>query len=320
MYFFEKDFYEVAITSAVGAVGLASQIPCIILNGYEPINGSIMSMGLGTAIGAGMRLPLRYKKWKLFHDIMKKDEFKEEKKLYLEYVKDIAEFLKSIGVSSDLSGAFLCKMLIDGGILSEDKVEFASYKKDYYDHFVDMMGSRVATGSFCCRHCASLVTDVINEMGGVACDIAVNRSKKDEEKTLYANHLITGLEHNNKAVLFDPSTPSHLLPLCGLIEFKTQKGKIVTISLDEEHCYEEKMSEHDFEKVNRKNIKRLKSLEALDVTEEMLGEYLEAFTTYLRHCDEISDFRDREMPKIKRLSKLNKIITPYSEKEKSSRE
>ena len=51
-----------------------------------------------------------------------------------------------MGVSSDLSGAFLCKMLIDGGILSEDKVEYASYKKDCYDHFVDMMGSRVATG------------------------------------------------------------------------------------------------------------------------------------------------------------------------------
>ena len=128
MYCFEKDFYEVAITSAIGVLGIASQIPCIILNGYEPINGSIMSMGLGTAFGAGISLPLRYEKWKLFHNIMKKEEFKEEKKLYLEYVKDVAEFLKSIGVSSDLSGAFLCKMLIDGGILSEDKVEY-SYKE-----------------------------------------------------------------------------------------------------------------------------------------------------------------------------------------------
>ena len=33
-----------------------------------------------------------------------------------------------------------------------------------------------------------------------------------------------------------------------------------------------------------------------------------------------SDFKDKEMPKIKRLSKLNKIVTPYFEKEKSSRE
>lgn len=71
---------------------------------------------------------------------MKKEEFKEEKKLYLEYVKDIAEFLKSIGVSSDLTGAFLCKMMIDSGVLSDEKVEFASFKKDLYDHFTDMMG------------------------------------------------------------------------------------------------------------------------------------------------------------------------------------
>ena len=259
MYCFEKDFYEVAITSAVGVLGIASQIPCIILNGYEPINGSIMSMGFGTALGAGIRLPLRYEKWKLFHNIMKKEEFKEEKKLYLEYVKDIAKFLKSMGVSSDLSGAFLCKMLIDGGILSEDKVE-------------------------------------------------------------YANHLITGLKHNDKAVLFDPSAPLVLLPMSGLLEFKTQKGKIVTKSFDEEYCYEEKISEHDFEKVNRINLRKLKSLEPLDVSEEMFGEYLEAFTTYIRYSDEISDFKDKEMPKIKRLSKLNKIVTPYFEKEKSSGE
>ena len=320
MYCFEKDFYEVAITSAVGVVGIASQIPCIILNGYEPINGSIMSMGFGTVLGAGIRLPLRYEKWKLFHNIMKKEEFKEEKKLYLEYVKDIAKFLKSMGVSSDLSGAFLCKMLIDGGILSEDKVEYASYKKDCYDHFVDMMGSRVATGSFCCRHCASLVTDVINEMGGVASDVSVRRCSVDEEKGEYANHLITGLKHNDKAVLFDPSSPLVLLPMSGLLEFKTQKGKIVTKSFDEEYCYEEKISEHDFEKVNRINLRKLKSLEPLDVSEEMFGEYLEAFTTYIRYSDEISDFKDKEMPKIKRLSKLNKIVTPYFEKEKSSRE
>ena len=52
MYSFEKDFYEVAIVSGVGLCGIASQIPQIILNGYEPINGSIISMGLGTSIGA----------------------------------------------------------------------------------------------------------------------------------------------------------------------------------------------------------------------------------------------------------------------------
>lgn len=320
MYSFEKDFYEVAITSAVGICGIASQIPCIILNGYEPMNGSIMSMGFGTALGAGMRLPLRYKKWKIFHDVMKKEEFKKEKKLYLEYVKEIAEFLKSIGASSDLTGAFLCKMMIDSGILSEGKVEFASFKKDLYDHFTDIMGARVTTGTFCCRHVASLVTDVINEMGGVACDVAVHRCKTDEEKGLYANHLITGIEHENKSVLFDPSCPSFLLPFGGLIEFKTQKGKIVTKSFDEGYYYEEKLSEHDMEKINRTNLRRLKTLEPLEVEEEMLGNYLEAFTTYLRYSDEIDRFRVKEIPKIKKLSRLNKIVTPHYEKEKSNEE
>ena len=124
----------------------------------------------------------------------------------------------------------------------------------------------------------------------------------------------------DKAVLFDPSAPLVLLPMSGLLEFKTQKGKIVTKSFDEEYCYEEKISEHDFEKVNRINLRKLKSLEPLDVSEEMSGEYLEAFTTYIRYSDEISDFKDKEMPKIKRLSKLNKIVTPYFEKEKSSGE
>ena len=284
------------------------------------MNGSIMSMGFGTALGAGMRLPLRYKKWKIFHDVMKKEEFKEEKKLYLEYVKDIAEFLKSIGASSDLTGAFLCKMMVDSGVLSDEKVEFASFKKDLYDHFTDMMGARVATGSFCCRHVASLVTDVINEMGGVACDVAVHRCKTDEEKGLYANHLITGLEQDNKSVLFDPSCPSFLLPFGSLIEFRTQKGKIVSKSFDEEHYYEEKISEHDFEKINRTNIKKIKGLEPLELDEEMLGNYLESFSIFLRSCDEIFEFRDRELPKIKKLSRLNKIVTPHSEKEKSNEE
>ena len=157
-------------------------------------------------------------------------------------------------------------------------------------------------------------------MGGVASDVSVRRCSVDEEKGEYANHLITGLKHNDKAVLFDPSSPLVLLPMSGLLEFKTQKGKIVTKSFDEEYCYEEKISEHDFEKVNRINLRKLKSLEPLDVSEEMFGEYLEAFTTYIRYSDEISDFKDKEMPKIKRLSKLNKIVTPYFEKEKSSGE
>lgn len=99
-----------------------------------------------------------------------------------------------------------------------------------------------------------------------------------------------------------------------LIEFKTQKGRIVAKSLDEEYSYEEKISEHDMEKINRINRKRLKSLESLEFDEEMLGNYLEAFITYLRHSDEIDRFRVKEMPKIKKLSRLNKIVTPHSEK------
>ena len=74
------------------------------------------------------------------------------------------------------------------------------------------------------------------------------------------------------------------------------------------------------EKINRTNIKRLKSLEPLELDEEMLGNYLEAFTTYLKHSDEISEFKENEMPKIKKLSRLNKIVTPHSEKDKSSME
>ena len=53
-----------------------------------------------------------------------------------------------------------------------------------------MMGARVATGTFCCRHVASLVTDVINEMGGVACDVAVHRCKTDEEKDQNKNKIM----------------------------------------------------------------------------------------------------------------------------------
>ena len=181
MYTFEKDFYEVAITGGIGLCGIASQIPQIILNGYEPINGSIISMGLGTSIGAFMKFPNRYKRGKIFHDVMNKKEFREEKKLYLEYVRDIAKFLKSIGASPDLTGAFLCKMMVDSGVLSDEKVEFASFKKDLYDHFTDIMGARVTTSTYCCRHIASLVTDVINEMGGVACDDSVHRCKVNEK-------------------------------------------------------------------------------------------------------------------------------------------
>ena len=302
MYSFQKDFYEVSITGAVGLCGFVSQIPHIIINGYQPINGSIMSMSLGLCLNSGVRFPMRYKKWKTYHNIMKKEEFKEEKNLYLEYVKDIAELLKSMDVSSDLVGAYLCKILIDGSILSENKIEFASYEYDKFDRFVDMMGSRVASGSFCCRHAASLVTDVINEMGGVACDVSVIRSDDKNSKDFFANHLVTGLEHEGKSVLFDPSIPSYLLPICGSIKFQTKKGKIVTSGFNDNLFYKEEIS--DFE--------------SLDVDEEMLGCYLEAFTTYLNHSDEIIKFKEEELPKIKRLAKLNRMVTPYYGKDKTS--
>ena len=318
MYSFEKDFYQTTLTGAVGVCGIVSQIPDIILNGYKPLNGSILSMSTCYFLSSGIRIPLHYKKWKKYHDVMKKDEFTEEKKLYLEYVKDIAEFLKSIGVSADLVGAYLCTLFIDEGVLSEKDVEFASYKEDNYDKFVDMMGARVATGAFCCRHVASLVTDVINEMGGVACDVSVIRSEKNEKKDFFANHLITGLEHDCKSVLFDPSIPMELLPILGSIKFETQKGKIVTSSFNGNLIYKEESSDFDFERINKLNNKKLKSLEPLEVDDNMFGIYLEAFTTYLTHSREIEEFKMEELPKIKKLSKLNKIISPFSDKDELS--
>ena len=313
MYSFDKEFYQVAGVGVVNGLAIASQIPYIINNGYDPVCGSIIAANTCSLIGTSTRVMFKYKKWKRLHDIMQKDEFLEHKELYKELVDDIALFFKEIGISNDLECAFFSKLCIDSGIFSEsDLIEFVSYKDDNCDHFVDMMGARITTGNFCCRHIASLTTDIINRMGGVAADISVCRMTEGEKESIYPNHLITGLVHDNKKVLFEASLPMVCYPLSGVVNFSTKKGQIMTKSMNG-FIYKERSSDFEAEKINRENLKIIKSLDDFVLEDDLsvIEEYTMAFSTYLKNGYELVEFREQEMPKIKRLAKLNRIITPH---------
>lgn len=315
MYQYEKDYYNVLGLSVVGTLGLLSQTGSIIMDGFHTFTPVMIGMNLGILVPSLMNISKKRTIYRIFNDYKNTFEFIEQKLLYDEFISDVAKFFKGMGIEADLRGAFFIKMCMDAGFFSETRdVMFATFKNDYFDRYVDVMGARVATGAFCCRHAASLVTDIINKMGGVACDIAVYRDQ-DNIRGNEANHLVTGLVHNNRVVLYESSFPMVMMSMGGAMEVKTKGGKIVSKNIDDSTTYIEFSSDFNNEKINRINRKRLDCLGTLQVegNQDLYGDYMDIFLEYISRRSELEEFYQKELPKIKRLSMLNKQVVPHGE-------
>ena len=320
MRVYDKGFYTTMSLTCVGGIAAFSHLADIIANGYDFNSMIFMSSCIGVSLSAATKVPRLYKIHKEFHDIIKTEEYKDYKFLYDEFVTDIAKLFHNIGVKNDLSGAYLFKLCLDSGIFSEIRdVRFSTWENDIYDHFLDVMGGRVATGSYCCRHATSLLTDVINSMGGVAANVSVYSkfAARPGQDDLYANHLVCALVHNDKRVVVDPNISLNLFPAggTGIIADKIKSINSIGIeTLGSLITYEGRKTEFSTERDNKKNLKKIIKYPSLELDSDVFANYMGALDVVSKCANEIEEFHETQLPKIKRLSQLHNYLVPHGKK------
>ena len=318
---YDKEFYSNAYLLSIYGASYLSKSVNMLVNGSDFSDIVFVVGALGFTFASALNVARIYPKWQELHGIAKTEEFQEYVELYKEYVKDNSRFLSELGAKGDLSGAYLYKLLLDDGFFSENReVNVGSYKNDKYDRFLDVMGARVTTGAYCCRHAASLLTDIINGMGGVAANVSVvNKSFGHMNKNQFRpDHLVTALIHNDKCAMVDPLMHKDFFPVGAtpiIDERRKTVNNIKAQSLASTILLEGRSSEYSIEQNNKKNFRKIMKNPSLQLNSDMMASYTLANDIFDRNRDEIETFYNDEVPKIKKLSMYNKKFTPYSDPE-----
>lgn len=233
-------------------------------------------------------------------------EYREFVELYKEFISDIAKMYKQLGFKGDFVGSVAYEFCVHNGIFSQGEV-CRDPEVDNYNESIKYCGGIVATGRFCCRHNASLLTDVLTEMGGLATDISVFIG--DEENESYANHLVTGVLCNGKKLVVDPMSYGDIY----FFDDRYSKGYMSIVS-SEETRYRIVSSVFSDEKDNKKRLKEFMRYECFDDFDEIHQIESAAKNEARKYFAEYEAFHEEEKPKILQLAKLNKAVSSYGRK------
>lgn len=282
----------------------AMQVP-FVLDGDVGVNGVMMAANFG--IGA----VLFYLKCKRF-SFLNTAEYKEYVAVYNEFVSDIAKMYKELGFKGDFSTSVVYKHCLESGIFSVEPVEYTLYYDDKDDVY-RYCGGRVATGKCCCRHNASLLADVLTEMGGVAPKVSVYLGEETNEKNIYrANHLVTGTLLNDKRLIVDPTV--------GLVDFwnhgaylfdREYSGKMTTVkSLDDTRFY---LLDPVYAKETDKgrSYKEFMKHDSDISSEELADSFFDGTMNACRYNDDFITFHHDEKKKILQLARLSSVVAPH---------
>ncbi len=146
------------------------------------------------------------------------DTYKKLENEYLSYISVLANFIKEIGMTSGIEVAIFYNFLLDLGYLSKNHFHQYEYIKPKKEEQMlryeipELLGSRVVTGESVCRHMASMLTDLENEIGNKAINIPVkqttNINRDSKQKIIFTNHL-TSIIQDHKTKLVFGYCPTH---------------------------------------------------------------------------------------------------------------
>lgn len=234
--------------------------------------------------------------------------------LYKDFVKDIATAYEELGIGPGLEAAVAFSYCLENGIFSKDKTNSYALFENDRDIFIVFLGGRVTTGKQCCRHSASLFSDInCNMKKGLSPKISVYLGNDYSKKLkLKPNHLVSGLVHKNKKMLFDSTASFNNMFADGLafIQDKKVRGRVVA----------ENVTGRTFSFVNDAYDNRLlgtdryeyfMELESIKDSSEIFDDYMEAIFSVVEHAKDFSDLHEEEKPKILQLANLSTIISPH---------
>lgn len=235
--------------------------------------------------------------------------------LYNEFVDDVVKMYEDLGIDPGLDSVVAYRLCLENGIFSHDGTDkYATYEDDK-DIFIALLGGRVTTGAHCCRHSASLFSDINNRMKkGLSPKISVYMGPEFSKKLrLKPNHLVSGLVHKNKKLLYDSTASLESLFDNGLLYIGDDSvlGRRVAQNVSGSK-YTFAPDGYD----NRRpfvtdTYEQFMELESVKDSSELVDDFMEAILTGAVHMRDFYDFHEEEKTKILQLSNLNKIIIPH---------
>lgn len=235
--------------------------------------------------------------------------------LYDEFTSDVAKMFGDLGVEAGIDLAVAYKLCLENGIFScDDTDRYALFENDS-DKFIALLGGRVTTGAHCCRHSASLFSDISGKVPkGLSPKVSVFLDKDyNGKRKIVPNHLVSGLVHKNKKLLFDSTSSFNSLFADGLAFIQDDKvrgrhtaenvtGIRMTFAPD---AYDNKKF------FSTDLYDQFMELESVKNSSEVFDDYMESMFKNVEKLGEFRDFHEEEKPKILQLSNLSKIVSPH---------
>lgn len=156
--------------------------------------------------------------------IINSNQYQECLELYINYVKNIVNFYKSIDKKTALEIATFFDIHLGMGLFTPrftlQQFQDFKYANDIY--IPEISGSTVMTGISVCRHNAPLLSDILYYSDIKACNLPVIICHNPEQLQkimlskvhLRYDHMVTGIIEENKSFIYDPTsyTPYYLDP------------------------------------------------------------------------------------------------------------
>ena len=239
------------------------------------------------------------------------DLYLEYNALYDEYVEDIASFFKDLGLRGDFSSYVPFVKALHLGYFSKNNSYHYFPSANGIDYFPELLGARVSTGECCCRHNASLYSDVVNKMGGTASVLAVN-SKKNKKIVLEPNHMVTGIVHNENKLVLDPTVSPGSIFSTGIYFFdddKSEKNTILLNSVDKDKTLLKMDSVFEYVE-NEEKFLEMMECTSMQGLSQLFGEALDGIVVANSHDDDFLCFYNDEETKINQLANLTERLMP----------
>ena len=168
---------------------------------------------------AGMQISILKRYWnqekikeeeKIIEMLRTTTTYKELCDEYDNFIKDIAQLIRSTGLKSSKEISLYLQMLMEAGIFTYQQNHKYKRFENEQDNLIELLGAKVTTGRCVCRHMSSFFVDVLSELGFTAANISGTITNNDpvqkiKRGNMALNHAVTGIVEHGSKYLFDPT-------------------------------------------------------------------------------------------------------------------
>ena len=255
---------------------------------------------------------------KIYEELEKTETYKECKKEYEQFIAQTATLVKSSGLKKPKEITLYIYALIRLGYLSNGSEH--KYKNYQFDKniLLDLLGTRVLSGTSVCRHTTYFMNDVLKEIGLTSAAIATRTESEAKKilsrRKLETDHAINGVEEYGKIFMFDTTT--------GCFVSKTTNEQFINLPNIYEPVVENipayymvNTKFNEFNDINKAQATRLMQLDDSITSLEESNELFDKIKRTLEKNLMINEsFHQITTPQRQRIVTLSKTLMPYGDK------